>query len=150
MSCRTIEEGRKEVMRMKKLVIAVLAMGILTVAISGVHAFGRNFGPCGGDLAATDCMNYTNLTPEQKAKMEEFRKETLPLREQMMAKRSELMALRQQANPDWTAIGDKQKEMAELRTQMQKKAFDAGFAGMGGGRGQCGGPGMGMMKGRMM
>ena len=135
---------------MKKLVIAGLVIGILAAAINGVYAFGQNFGPCSGNLAAGNCMNYTNLTPEQKTKMDEFQKEMLPLREQMMATRSELMSLRQQTSPDWTAIENKQKEMAELRTQMQKKAFDAGVSGMGGGRGQCGGPGRGMMKGGMM
>ncbi len=128
---------------MKKLMITGLVMGMLVAGISGVYAFG----PGGGcdNLATGNCMNYTNLTPEQKAKMDQFQKETLPLKQQMMAKRSELMSLRLQSTPDWTAIEKKQKEMVELRTQMQKRAFDAGVFGLGGGCGQRG-AGKGMMK----
>ncbi len=130
---------------MKKLLITGLAVVMLVVAITGVYAFGP-----GGNFATGTCMNYTNLTLEQKAKMDQFQKEMLPLRQQMIAKRSELMSLRLQSSPDWVAIENKQKEMAELKTQMQKKAFEAGVTGMQGGCGQCGGPGKGMMKGWMM
>ena len=128
---------------MKKVVLAVMMVGIIAVAITGVYAFGPNADCGSGDCAQANCMGYTNLTEDQKAKVDQLRNEMLPLRQQMAAKRSEMMSLRSQQNPDWTAVEKKQKEMAELRTEMQKKAFEAGTQGL---CGQCGGSqGMGRM-----
>lgn len=128
---------------MKKVVLTVMMVGIIAVAITGVYAFGPNADCGSGDCAQANCMGYTNLKEDQKAKVDQLRDEMLPLRQQMAAKRSELMSLRSQQNPDWTAVEKKQKEMAELRTEMQKKAFEAGIQGS---CGQCGGSqGMGRM-----
>lgn len=128
---------------MKKVMLAVMIVGIIAVSITGVYAFGPH-GDCGGgNCAQANCMGYTNLTEDQKAKVDQLRTEMLPLRQQMAAKRSELMSLRSQPNPDWTAIEQKQKEMVELRTGMQKKAFESGVQGS---CGQCdGSQGMGKM-----
>ena len=129
---------------MKKVVLAVMMVGIIAVAITGVYAFGPNADCGSGNCAQANCMGYTNLTEDQKAKVDQLRNEMLPLRQQMAAKRSEMMSLRSQQNPDWTAVEKKQKEMAELRTEMQKKAFEAGVQGS---CGQCdGSQGMGKMK----
>ncbi len=59
------------------------------------------------------------------------------------------MALRTQTTPDWNAIAAKQKEMVDVRTEIQKKATETGITGFG--PGLCkGGKGMGMMgMGRM-
>lgn len=128
---------------MKKVVLTVMMVGIIAVAITGVYAFGPNADCGSGDCAQANCMGYTNLKEDQKAKVDQLRDEMLPLRQQMAAKRSELMSLRSQQNPDWTAVEKKQKEMAELRTEMQKKAFEAGIQGS---CGQWGGSqGMGRM-----
>ena len=130
---------------MKKLTFTLIVAGILAVAITGGYAFGPHAGLGSGNCAQANCMGYTNLTEDQKAKVDQFRSEMLPLRQQMVAKRSELMSLRAGPNPDWTAIEKKQKEMVEFRTEMQKKAFEAGVQGS---CGQCDGPKkMGMMRG---
>jgi len=67
----------------------------------------------------------------------------------MLQLKTELMTLRTQATPDWNAISAKQKEMVDVRTEIQKKAAEAGITGFG--PGLCrGGKGMGMMgMGRM-
>jgi Spy/CpxP family protein refolding chaperone len=121
---------------MRKVVLAVLMVGILAVSITGVYAFGPHGGHGSGNCAQADCVGYTNLTEDQKAKVDQFRTEMLPLREQMAAKRTELMSLRSQPNPDWTTIEKTQKEMVELRTQMKKRAFESGVQGS---CGQCDG-----------
>jgi Spy/CpxP family protein refolding chaperone len=136
-------ENGKEVKTMKKVVLAVMMIGIMAVAITGVYAFGPNADCGSGNCAQANCMGYTNLTDDQKAKVDQLKNEMLPLKQQMVAKRSELMSLRSQQNPDWTTIEKKQKEMVELRTEMQKKAFETGVQGS---CGQCdGSQGMGKM-----
>jgi len=66
-----------------------------------------------------------NLTAEQKAKLDilrgECKKETQPLREQMMVKRTELRALWLENNPDAEKIKAAQKDMNLLRDQMMDK-----------------------------
>lgn len=129
---------------MKKLLTAGLVIGILVVSITAVYAFGPHFG---GDAFATGhCMSYTNLTPEQKAKAEQFQKETLPVRQQLLAKHSELMTLKAQSTLDWKAIEQKKKEIVELRTQIEKRASELGVSDTCIGHGTYGGHGMMGMK----
>lgn len=133
---------------MKKIVIAVLVTIMVAAAITAGYAIGPN--AYWGNCSPGSCAGYNNLTPEQKAKVEALQQEIQPLREQMFAKRSELRALMTQQNPDWNAIEQTRKEMAELRTQIQKKAFESGVAGA---CGQYEGPRrmgrMSMMRGMM-
>lgn len=49
----------------------------------------------------------------------------------MLQLRTDLLALRAQLTPDWKAIAEKQKEMVDIRVEIQKKATEAGFAGPG-------------------
>jgi Spy/CpxP family protein refolding chaperone len=66
-----------------------------------------------------------NLTPEQNQKMqamrESFFKETIPLRNDLMAKQLELRTLWSQTTPDQEKILAKQREINTLRGQMQEK-----------------------------
>jgi Spy/CpxP family protein refolding chaperone len=66
-----------------------------------------------------------NLTADQKTKLdalkEECRQEAQPLREQMMAKRTELRALWLEDNPNAEKIKAAQKDMGLLRDQMMDK-----------------------------
>jgi hypothetical protein len=59
----------------------------------------------------------------------------------MVQLRNELWTMRSQQSPDWNAINTKQKEMVDLRTQIQKQAVDSGVASYGYGYGR--GRGMG-------
>ncbi len=79
-----------------------------------------------------------------------FQKETLSLRDEMMAKRLELRNEFSKEKPDQNRIATLQKEMIDLRTKIQESAQknglpDKGFGRMGrGGYSQgCGGPGFG-------
>jgi Spy/CpxP family protein refolding chaperone len=72
-----------------------------------------------------------NLTPEQAAKIFDLREkmyaDTYDLRKQGFVKHAELAALMKVEKPDQNAIQAKQKELAALGEQMQKKmtAFQA-------------------------
>jgi len=127
---------------MKKAISIGLAVVLVAVLVTGAMAFGPGYGMGRGMMGA-------NLTPEQAQKFAQFQKDILPLRQKMLQLKTELMALRTQTTPDWNAIAAKQKEMVDVRTEIQKKATETGITGFG--PGLCkGGKGMGMMgMGRM-
>jgi Spy/CpxP family protein refolding chaperone len=72
--------------------------------------------------------NLLNLTPEQKTKLqtlrETFRKETVFLRNDIKVKRLELKTLWTVPNPEKDKIIAKQKELNDLKTQLQMKVID--------------------------
>ena len=72
--------------------------------------------------------NLLNLTPEQKIKLqalrENFRKETVMLRNAIKVKRLELNTLWTVPSPDNNKIIAKQKELIDLTTQLKMKAID--------------------------
>ena len=72
--------------------------------------------------------NLLNLTPEQKTKLqalrENFRKETVFLRNDIKVKRLELATLWTVPSPDKDKIIAKQKELIDLTTQSKMKAID--------------------------
>ncbi len=120
--------------------VAVLVIVIAGVALAIGPGYVGGMGPCYG-------MRGSNLTPEQPQKYAQFQKDILPLRQKMLQFKTELMTLRTQTTPDWKAIAEKQKEMIDLRTEIQKKASGAGLTAFG--PGMCGRGGMGMGMGRM-
>lgn len=126
---------------MKRLISIGLALVFVVALVTGAMAFGHGYGMGKG-------MMTSNFTPEQAQKFAQFQKEILPLRQKMLQLKTELMTLRAQTTPDWNAIAAKQKEMVDIKTEIQKKASEAGIAGFG--PGLCrGGKGMGMMGSRM-
>jgi Spy/CpxP family protein refolding chaperone len=72
--------------------------------------------------------NLLNLTPEQQTKLqalrENFRKETVFLRNDIKVKRLELETLWTVPKPDKDKIIAKQKELIGLTTQLKMKAID--------------------------
>jgi Spy/CpxP family protein refolding chaperone len=104
-----------------------------------------------------------NLTPEQSAQLfdlrRQFRNYTAGLRQQMMAKRTELAALWQSPTPDQSQVQAKQQEINVLRDQLQAKRTvfqlqnqqicpQAGMGmGRGAGRGMAMGQGCGQGRG---
>jgi zinc resistance-associated protein len=149
----------KEVRKMRKIGIAGIVALTMVLSAAAAYAFGPCWGGYGG-WASGPWQGYNMLTPEQKAKADQFWTDTSSLRQQMLTKRSEISALMAQPAPDWGAIQQKRAEMAGLRTQIQKQAFDLGLPQMYGGfrgprgMGFCGGPcrmgfgpGGGMMRG---
>ncbi|MDH5769345.1 MAG: hypothetical protein OEZ31_10385 [Nitrospirota bacterium] len=112
---------------MKKTLVIGLAIALVFIIAAGAMAFGPGYhkgtGPCYGA--------GTNLTPEQSQKFAASQKEILPLRQKMLQLRTDLLTLRAQSTPDWKAIAEKQKEMVDIKVEIQKKATEAGFAGHG-------------------
>jgi hypothetical protein len=129
--------------------VTIVALALATLGGTVAWAAGPGPGPGNCPTAAAD--------PAQAQKLAAFQEQTLPLRQKMTQLRAELVTMREQANPDWTAISAKQKEMVDVRVEIQKRAAEAGVTfgagcgrgrgmGFGGGRGGgmgCGGMGRG-------
>lgn len=146
--------------KMSLVVVLALALTVGLTASSWARPWGGGMG-CG-------MMGAANLSPEQSGKLfdlkQKFMNDTAETRKQMVVKRAELAALWKAENPDEKAIVAKQKELNNLRGQMQEKSvafrlearkiapqlaqsFGRGMHGFGGGMGGGGcamaGPGGG-------
>ena len=134
---------------MKKGLIASLIVALVAVGVTAAFAFGPGFGMGMGAGYGTCPPAGGTVTPEQSQKFAKFQSDILPLKQKMLQLKAELMTLRSQTPIDWNAISAKQKEIVDVRIQIQKRAADSGFAGTGNGCG-CGqgrmymGSGMGM------
>jgi zinc resistance-associated protein len=138
--------------RGKATVVVVLALA-LSLGLAAASWAQPGMG-CGMGMGMGRGM--ANLTPDQAGKLfdlkKKFQDDTAGLRKQMMVKHAELGALWRAENPDQKAIEAKQKEVNDLKGQIQQKmvAFRlearkiAPNAGMGMGRGFGHGKGMGM------
>jgi Spy/CpxP family protein refolding chaperone len=109
----------------------VLAMSFTTGAFAVGPGSGSGYGPMGGG----------QVTPEQAQKFAKFQNDILPLKQQMLQLRTELITLRTATPVDWNAIAAKQKQMVDVRIAIQQMAAENGIKGRHGfGRGK-GGPG---------
>lgn len=136
---------------MKQLATLGISIVIVAVLVGGAMAAGP-MGPGGGPcaMAPADCPLAGAANPEQAQKFAQFQKEILPQKQQMLQLKTDLMGLRAQPNPDWKAIADKQKQMVDVKVEIQKKAAAAGFPAWGAGRCGMGMCGQGMGKCGMM
>jgi len=112
---------------MKKIVIIGLSLTlavalIATLALAWGPGFGRGFG-FGPPFA--------NLTTEQSAQIQALQqanlKEIAPLQQELLAKGTELRSLWASPNPDQAVITAKQKEIFDLRSRLQEKAYNLGL-----------------------
>ncbi len=163
---------------MKKILgmaVAVLAVSVL-VAGSPAEArgmMGGGEGPGGCWMGKGGVIEKLNLTPEQTKKVADLRKERFkdaaPLMEKMFGKRNEMRLLWSEPTPNQEKIAAVQKEMRDLKGELQAKGtsarieflkmltpeqrakLDAGLAGPGSRRGggcqMGGGPGFGPGRG---
>ena len=127
---------------MKRYLVVALAFAIVIILSAGAIAIGPGYGKGMGKGPM-----WSNLTNEDAQKLSKFQSETLPLRQKMLEIRTEMIQLRAQTPVDWDAISEKQQEMIDLRTEIQKKASEYGISGCGNCNDGCRNP-MGM--GRMM
>ena len=113
---------------MKKMIIAVLGIALLaTSGLAIAQGWGRGggmgFGP-GGGMGLGPCAADLNLTAEQIKQMQELRtqhfNETAALREALLARNAELRSLWAQKDPNQVEILKKQKEINDLRSQLQE------------------------------
>lgn len=120
---------------MKRGLIAGLVVAMIAVVVAAAFAFGPGYGQ-GRGAGYGICQGAAGtVTPEQSQKFGKFQTDILPLKQKMLQLRTELMTLRAQTPTDWNAISAKQKEMVDVRTEIQKRMTESGF---GGGCGACG------------
>jgi peptidoglycan hydrolase CwlO-like protein len=120
---------------MKKISMTTIVLLVALFLASSAMAWGGGgYGMRGG----YDCPYAANLTPEQSQKVQAFQQEIQPLQQKIFQLRSDIWTLRAQQSPDWNTINAKQKEIVDLRTQIQKMAADRGVAGFGYGYGMRG------------
>jgi len=118
---------------MKKTLLALSLIAVLILGVAYVYAQGPVRSPGQGPgwkgergWEAGNPGRFSNLTPEQKTKFQELRRrfneETAQLRGALVTKRVELGSLWTNPNADPNAIMAKEKELRDLRNQMQDKA----------------------------
>ena len=113
---------------MKKMIVAILGIALLTtsgLALAQGWGRGPGMGP-GGGMGFGPCAANLNLTAEQIKEMQDLRtshfSETSTLREALFSRNAELRSLWAQKDPSQTEILKKQKEINDLRTQLQEMA----------------------------
>jgi len=120
---------------MKKVFVVALVVAVgFSLGGMAYAGWGGGFGP-----------GYGNQV-DVKA-LRSFQKETLPLRDELIARRAEIQTEYTKENPDQNRIATLQKEMIDLRTKIQDSARKQGLsdrgpgwmAGGGYGRGNGGG-----------
>ncbi|MBW2065132.1 MAG: Spy/CpxP family protein refolding chaperone [Deltaproteobacteria bacterium] len=111
---------------MKKMTI--LTISILFVFLAGVAAAAS---PGAGRTGKGDRLAWlkdVNLTEEQRGKIQSLRQslkdDILPLRNEMIKKRTELKLLWMEDDPDGAKIKAKQREIRELRAKMEDRLTD--------------------------
>jgi len=134
------------------LLIAAVTAALTFTGLQQVSA--RGWGG-GQGMGSSPCQNYQMLDEAAQEKVSAFREATIELRKEIAMKRAEKRALMQAQTPDAATVAKVEGELFDLRSEMQKKAQEAGmpmmgagmgmgmhgFHGRGGGRGQ--GYGMG-------
>jgi len=132
---------------MKKTILAVAA--IATIGLAGYQfadaqpwGGGQGMGP-GWEMMGPQGQGQGQMSEETLKAREKFFNETKELRKKMFSKRTELDAVMSGEKPDAQKAAKLSEELFDLRTQMHKKAQEAGLAQAGFGPGFCGGPGGG-------
>ena len=117
---------------MKKVVIIGLSLTLAVVLIAAAAmAWGPRFGPgfAGGPPFA-GVPPFANLTAEQSSQIQTLReaylKENAPLQQELLAKGTELRSLWSTPNADPATVVAMQKEIFDLRTQLQERATNLG------------------------
>ncbi len=112
-------------MRKRKHTVLVITL-VAAIVLMGGWAFAhgswgkRGYGP--------GCGDYSNLTPEQREKLqaqhEKFYQDTAELRRDLDQKRLELQRLWTDTEFDSEKVKAKQKEIFEVQRQLQEKALE--------------------------
>jgi Spy/CpxP family protein refolding chaperone len=123
---KPLKKTGKEEKMVSRPKILVFIFALLLITGSGYAMAPGDEGPREGFKAFHH--NLLNLTPEQKTKLqtlrENFRKETVFLRNDIKVKRLELNTLWTVPKPEKDKIVAKQKELNDLKTQLQMKVID--------------------------
>jgi zinc resistance-associated protein len=143
----------------KNILISMIAAFALVLVASAAMAWNPGYGRGQGYGQQYGCPLVSSLTPEQTSRIQTIQQanfqEISPLREQLYAKRTELRSLWVTQNPDQAKITALQKDMLDIRAQLQEKSNNARLevreVMTSEQQAQIGayGPGMGRMGGRM-
>ena len=113
---------------MKKMIIALSLTAVISIGMTSAYAQGPGFGPGPKGMHSQESWGPgrgLNLTPEQKTKFQElrrnFRAENAQLIGAIVAKRLELQSLWTDSKAESRAILDKEKELRDLQNQMRDK-----------------------------
>ena len=101
---------------MRKGVVVVLAVVAALMFVSAVYAYLPGDGPGKNRLCSVD--------PEKARK---FQKETLSLRDQLIAKKLEVSREFARRHPDRDKIAAIRKEIVDIRTKIMRKADESGM-----------------------
>ena len=135
---------------MKKTLLVVAALA--TIGLAGYqHAeaqpwgggpgMGPGMGPGCAMMMGGAGQGQEPMSEETLKAREKFFSETTDLRKKMFSKKTELDAVMSGAKPDEKKAAKLSEELFDIRSQMHKKAQEAGLVQAGYG---CGGLGMGM------
>lgn len=124
---------------MRKIIFAIVLSAILgtSALVTALEwdkgtGIGMGYVPYSGGPAGRGIWKALNLSLDQQEKMQALRKsfleESLLIRTDLMNKQFELKALWVKMNPDGAKILPKQKEINDLRAQLQEKATKYGQA----------------------
>ena len=129
----------------KQIMISALAGMVALGAATATYA---GWGQRGGGYWQQDMQNpgprmmlqYQQLDPAIKEKLDAFFTETQDIRKEIAVKRAEQRAMLRSENPDPATAGKLAGELFDLRTTMHQKAEEAGVtAYLGQGKGPRGG-----------
>ncbi len=119
---------RKEVRRMKKMMISFGLVALMLLGATYGYAQGPGIGPGHGRMHSQESWGpgkASNLTPEQKTQFRElrrkFRQENAQLIGALVTKRLELQSLWPDPKADSKVILNKEKELRDLQNQMRDK-----------------------------
>jgi zinc resistance-associated protein len=113
----------------RNILIGMVAVFAVVMITSAAMAWGPGWGRGQGYGQQYGCPLVSSLTPEQTSRIQTIQQanfqEISPLREQLFAKRTELRNLWLTQNPDQAKITALQKDMLNIRAQLQEKSNTA-------------------------
>lgn len=136
---------------MKKTLLTIAAIatiGLVGYQFAEAQPMGPGYGMGPGmgsevEMMAGQGPGQVQMSAEALKAREKFFNETTELRKKMFSKRTELDAVLSGAKPDEKKAAKLSEELFDIRSEMHKKAQEAGLAQAGYGPGFCGGPGGG-------
>ena len=108
---------------MKKMFVAAIVVALLATSSLAMAQGWWNFQPRKNDWGKGMKLS-SEQTQKLNALQQNFQKDTASLRREIQSKQLELKALWVQANPDQGKILAKEKEMNDLRDQLQEKTIN--------------------------
>ena len=124
---------------MRKGVIASLVVALGLILVSSVYAYFPGGGP-------GDCLFRMDRSGSEDFR--DYQKQILPLRDELVNKKGELHREFSKPTLDRDRIAKIQKEIIDIRTEILKKADEAGLTAWKGDSRRCGDMGRGILQKR--